>query len=317
MATTAGAGGRAGAGAGADSTAHSAGGGTSRTGASACADVDVDSSGSQAHAPRRPLDNPDCIDMPKKMDLVFGDWLYLGGALAANDKALLQSHSVARVCNCAADLKRRTFNKAFVYHHIHAFDDAHFNMVPFLAGAVRFIDAGRIAGENVLVHCRAGVSRSATVVIAYIMAYHGWSVDKCLAHVTQNRPRANPNPGFRAQLGSLARALRDAGGDCEVAFTALAEAAPDAQTGRAELLKDAAAVVVRFRRVGVTEGGIRSKLRKMGVTLQEVEEFVAAARAASATPTPAASNDTASNDIDAPALGTRVQEGAGGHHGSE
>ena len=53
---------------------------------------------------------------------------------------------------------------------------------------------------------RAGVSRSATIVIAYIMWKHGLSSDKALKKVKEIRP-VHPNSGFRYQLKVLDKVL--------------------------------------------------------------------------------------------------------------
>ena len=60
---------------------------------------------------------------------------------------------------------------------------------------------------RVLVHCRAGVSRSATLVIAYLMKRHGMSLDDALAHVRAKRPRIAPNEGFIQQLRAFEASL--------------------------------------------------------------------------------------------------------------
>jgi len=52
----------------------------------------------------------------------------------------------------------------------------------------------------VLVHCEMGVSRSATVVLAYLVRYHGMSRDEAYLAVRKRRPMVNPNPGFWKQL---------------------------------------------------------------------------------------------------------------------
>ena len=91
-----------------------------------------------------------------------------------------------------------------------------------LVEALRFIHAARLRGENVLVHCMAGISRSGAVAIACkrdahssllsphtpssppslidVMASEGISFDAALARVQHRRPVVQPNPGFSAQL---------------------------------------------------------------------------------------------------------------------
>ncbi|KAJ1489034.1 protein-tyrosine phosphatase-like protein, partial [Baffinella frigidus] len=58
---------------------------------------------------------------------------------------------------------------------------------------------GRLAG-GVLVHCYAGVSRSATAILAYMIDSFGLDVATALEHLRRSRPQANPNPGFRKQI---------------------------------------------------------------------------------------------------------------------
>lgn len=66
---------------------------------------------------------------------------------------------------------------------------------------------------NVIVHCAGGVSRSATVVIGYLMARHddALSFDQALSRVREVRPFVRPNPGFEAQLREWERLGRDMG----------------------------------------------------------------------------------------------------------
>jgi len=74
-----------------------------------------------------------------------------------------------------------------------------------LIEAVQFIENGRKAGGNVVVHCAQGKSRSSTVVIAYLMAKQGWTMDAALRFVQTKRPEAEPNPNFIEQLKEFER----------------------------------------------------------------------------------------------------------------
>lgn len=51
-----------------------------------------------------------------------------------------------------------------------------------------------------LVHCVAGVSRSAAMVVGYLMWSHKMSQRAALAAVRSLRPSVNPHLGFRIQL---------------------------------------------------------------------------------------------------------------------
>jgi protein-tyrosine phosphatase len=79
----------------------------------------------------------------------------------------------------------------------------------WLREQVEFIDAQRRAGRPVFVHCQAGISRSAMVVIAYEMSHHGWTRDEALAFVRSKRSVVRPNPAFMQLLLEWERLLRE------------------------------------------------------------------------------------------------------------
>ena len=59
------------------------------------------------------------------------------------------------------------------------------------------------SADKVLVHCSAGISRSVTIVIAYLVREKNMDVDEALDFIQTKRPRANPNNGFMSQLYKL------------------------------------------------------------------------------------------------------------------
>ncbi|PFH46998.1 hypothetical protein AMATHDRAFT_123290, partial [Amanita thiersii Skay4041] len=58
---------------------------------------------------------------------------------------------------------------------------------------------------RVLVHCVEGISRSVSVVAAYLMASYGWSPNEAVKYIQNRRRVANPNFGFVQQLHEYGR----------------------------------------------------------------------------------------------------------------
>ena len=81
-------------------------------------------------------------------------------------------------------------------------------LLPELPKCCDFIHAARTADQTVFVHCTAGVSRSAAVVVAYIVAAARWTVDDALAALKRARPWVRPNRGFMRQLREWEAAVR-------------------------------------------------------------------------------------------------------------
>ena len=50
--------------------------------------------------------------------------------------------------------------------------------------------------KNVLVHCHAGISRSAAILCAYLMTKHYWSYEQALNFIKKRRNRVKPNENF-------------------------------------------------------------------------------------------------------------------------
>lgn len=81
------------------------------------------------------------------------------------------------------------------------------DITQFFAKAISFIDSAKKAKERVLVHCGAGVSRSATLCLAYLIQEHGMGASEAFAHVKERRSNVQPNPGFWRALTEFAKSL--------------------------------------------------------------------------------------------------------------
>ena len=63
-------------------------------------------------------------------------------------------------------------------------------------------------GGVVLVHCVAGVSRSATICLAYLVSHNHMSLQQAWQHVKKVRPWVKPNKGFLQQLSDWEKMMR-------------------------------------------------------------------------------------------------------------
>ncbi|XP_075273301.1 dual specificity protein phosphatase 22 isoform X3 [Opisthocomus hoazin] len=90
--------------------------------------------------------------------------------------------------------------KGLKYLCIPAADSPSQNLARHFRESIKFIHECRLTGEGCLVHCLAGVSRSVTLVVAYIMTITDFGWEDALSVVRAARSCANPNMGFQRQL---------------------------------------------------------------------------------------------------------------------
>ncbi|XP_028300631.1 dual specificity protein phosphatase 22-B-like isoform X2 [Gouania willdenowi] len=124
--------------------------------------------------------------------------LYLGNIKDAGDRELLEKHNITHILSihdtAAPVLEDKT------YLCIRAADHSKHNLTQYFRESIVFIHECRLRGEGCLVHCVAGVSRSVTLVVAYVMTVTGRGWVESLAAVRCVRPCAGPNLGFLRQL---------------------------------------------------------------------------------------------------------------------
>ncbi|KAM4552619.1 dual specificity protein phosphatase 22-B [Odontesthes bonariensis] len=124
--------------------------------------------------------------------------LYLGNFKDARDREQLARNNITHILSihdsAAPILQEMT------YLCITAADLPTQNLTQHFKQSIMFMHESRLKGEGCLVHCLAGVSRSVTLVVAYIMTVTGLGWQDVLAAVRVARPCAGPNLGFQQQL---------------------------------------------------------------------------------------------------------------------
>lgn len=138
---------------------------------------------------------------PSTFSLILPN-LYISDMYFAHKKELLSSLSISAIINLAPDVAENKFqdlSSSFTYLSLHVQDNAKTDISKYFEITKRFIDKYRKTG-GVLVHCAAGISRSATIVIAYIMKTLHLPFQNAFTFVQERHPIADPNLNFLIQL---------------------------------------------------------------------------------------------------------------------
>ncbi|KAM5187074.1 protein phosphatase Slingshot homolog 1 isoform 1-T1 [Callospermophilus lateralis] len=133
-----------------------------------------------------------------KPSLIF-DHLYLGSEWNASNLEELQGSGVDYILNVTREIDN-FFPGLFAYHNIRVYDEETTDLLAHWNEAYHFINKAKRNHSKCLVHCKMGVSRSASTVIAYAMKEFGWPLEKAYNYVKQKRSVTRPNAGFMRQL---------------------------------------------------------------------------------------------------------------------
>ena len=125
--------------------------------------------------------------------------LYIGNIYQAGDVEWLKGHGITHIVNATEEI-RNNFPYDFSYKKLFLQDIPSQSLFPSMDESYQFIRDAISNGGKVFVHCYAGVSRSSSTVIYYLMKSRGWSYQESFNYLKQRHSRADPNPGFVEQL---------------------------------------------------------------------------------------------------------------------
>lgn len=134
-------------------------------------------------------------------------FLYLGNERDAQDLDLLLRLNIGFVVNVTTHLPLYHQKSGLRYKRLPATDNSKQNLRQYFEEVFEFIEEAYQSGQGVLVHCQAGVSRSATVVIAYLMKHTLMTMTDTYKYVRSRRPVVSPNLNFMGQLLEFERDL--------------------------------------------------------------------------------------------------------------
>lgn len=131
--------------------------------------------------------------------------LLLGGLDLLYDLEFLREYKITHVLTIMdEDICTPAMVSARVTHMTVRLDDLETEPIgDYFAKCIEFIRSALEGGGAVFVHCLMGISRSPTIVAAYLMATRGLSATAALAFIRELRPIIDPNDGFRAALAAF------------------------------------------------------------------------------------------------------------------
>ncbi|CAD5210217.1 unnamed protein product [Bursaphelenchus okinawaensis] len=140
------------------------------------------------------------------------DFMFLGSQEDALDRNFISKLPIQKVINISEKCPRSDLilNDERHFLRIPVNDTYDAKLSPFFEKAYEFIEDARRSNQKVLVHCLAGISRSATLAIAYVMRRNKLTAEDAYKFVQTRRPSISPNFNFMGQLTVYERNLRRA-----------------------------------------------------------------------------------------------------------
>lgn len=130
--------------------------------------------------------------------------LYLSGVDAASDESLLVANDIKRIVSIGVESKPHLLIKQLAFPTI--LDSPDVSLVGTIRQCLPFIEEGINSGDNVLVHCIYGQSRSVSIIAAFMILHRNFTLNDALETIKSKRSTICINPGFLCQLMCLSLA---------------------------------------------------------------------------------------------------------------
>ena len=136
--------------------------------------------------------NPEC-------DEIIKDKLYLGNYDFALNNKLLKEKNISCILVCGSELECK-FPNEFIYFKINLNDYIEDSIIPHIDKCIQFINENK--EKKIFVHCNAGVSRSPSIIIAYLIKELKYSF-KDAYNLVKSKRNIKPNEKFIKELQTL------------------------------------------------------------------------------------------------------------------
>merc|ERR1712014_46729 len=123
--------------------------------------------------------------------------IYLGSEADALDENFMSSEKITTVLSIQSwEIQKKI--AGVKYEFVQANDNSEQDLKSKFEYICNFLKSRE--NERVLIHCQAGISRSATACLAYLMKEKKWSLDTSFCELKKRREIVSPNFAFLGQL---------------------------------------------------------------------------------------------------------------------
>ena len=150
------------------------------------------------------------MNMFNNLDLIT-DNIWLGNYFSSKNIEVLKKEGIEKVLTIMDDFGPVYKNNDFIHKKIEIDDVETENIIQYFGECLNFMKDNK----KILVHCMAGASRSATIVIAYLMWTKKMKFIDALNYTQSKRTIVDPNSGFKEQLKMFEKLLVDNNYDIE------------------------------------------------------------------------------------------------------
>lgn len=128
------------------------------------------------------------------------DWLYVGSVDAAQNRDGLNTEGITHVFSAIGPTPLQHEN--ITYESVHLQDSMSQEIDDAIEKCNSFLRSCKEKNGKALVHCYAGVSRSVSLIIGYLLTEDSKDYDTIFSFVRSRHKWAEPNSGFEAKLRS-------------------------------------------------------------------------------------------------------------------
>lgn len=147
--------------------------------------------------------------------------LYIGNDKTARDEKWIRKHNIKLIVNCTYELPNYFIKKIphLKYIKLELHDNIYEKIKEACIFSYGYIEKALKKGDAVLIHCYAGISRSSTVMIYYMVRHSNKELNCIWTYVKNIYPKAKPNINYRAQLRALCQDMLPRKTSYEICWT--------------------------------------------------------------------------------------------------